>query len=84
MKIKVNSKLPVEDFDKLTITKNSDNTYNITVEKVFKRIGSESKRIFNITNARFDDYEIIMKKSKKKNGLLTRGWEYGRKDKTNS
>lgn len=75
MKIKVNSKLSVEDFDKLTITKNSDNTYNITVEKIFKRIGSESKRIFNITNARFDDYEIIMKKSKKKNGLLTRGWE---------
>lgn len=75
MEIKVNSKLQVEDFDKLIITKNSDNTYNITVEKVCKRIGSESKRIINITNARFDDYEVVMKKSKKKNGLLTRSWE---------
>lgn len=33
MEIKVNSKSSINDFDKLTITKNSDNTYNVVVEK---------------------------------------------------
>ena len=33
MEIKVNSKSSINDFDKLTITKNSDNTYNVILSE---------------------------------------------------
>lgn len=58
MEIKVNSKSSINDFDKLTITKNSDNTYNVVVEKDLtdmpKLIG-----VITIPKVRFKDYEII-------------------------
>ena len=58
MEIKVNSKSSINDFDKLTITKNLNNTYDITVEKDIDGM-PELMGIITIPNVRFKDYEII-------------------------
>ena len=58
MEIKVKNNSLIKDFDRLTITKNSDNTYSIAVEKGLVD-APELMRIFTIPKVRLKNYEIV-------------------------